>query len=97
MTLPVTVAILPLCTWSLHCIMDAFFFVESHCWFEISVHRMYVRIEILEMFSFCCAVILACNRSEAYFYVYYVAKIVAGIFCEGSMHCLSLAYVVIIA
>jgi hypothetical protein len=29
-----------------------------------------------------------------YFYVYYVAKIVAGIFCEGSMHCLSLAYVV---
>ncbi|XP_062222511.1 uncharacterized protein LOC133921586 [Phragmites australis] len=37
--------------------------------------------------------ILACNRSEVYFYVYYVAKIVAGIFCEGSMHCLCLAYV----
>jgi hypothetical protein len=37
---------------------------------------------------------LACNRSEVYFYVYYVVKIVAGIFCEGSMHCLSLAYVV---
>uniref|UniRef100_A0A0A9ET71 Major facilitator superfamily (MFS) profile domain-containing protein n=1 Tax=Arundo donax TaxID=35708 RepID=A0A0A9ET71_ARUDO len=37
--------------------------------------------------------ILACNRSEVYFYVYYVAKIIAGIFCEGSMHCLCLAYV----
>jgi len=40
------------------------------------------------------AVILACNRSEVYFYVYYVAKIIAGIFCEGTMHCLCLAYVV---
>ncbi|EES07480.1 hypothetical protein BDA96_04G307100 [Sorghum bicolor] len=37
--------------------------------------------------------ILACNRSEVYFYVYYVAKIIAGIFCEGTMHCLCLAYV----
>lgn len=46
-----------------------------------------VTVAILPLF------ILACNRSEAYFYVYYVAKIVAGIFCEGSMHCLSLAYV----
>lgn len=37
--------------------------------------------------------ILACNRSVLYFYVYYVAKIVAGVFCEGTMHCLCLAYV----
>ncbi|KAL6911800.1 hypothetical protein ACP4OV_000605 [Aristida adscensionis] len=37
--------------------------------------------------------ILACNRSEVYFYAYYVAKIIAGIFCEGTMHCLSHAYV----
>ncbi|XP_066319135.1 uncharacterized protein [Miscanthus floridulus] len=37
--------------------------------------------------------ILACSRSEVYFYVYYVAKIIAGIFCEGTMHCLCLAYV----
>jgi hypothetical protein len=29
-----------------------------------------------------------------YFYAYYVAKIIAGIFCEGSVHCLCLAYVV---
>jgi hypothetical protein len=40
------------------------------------------------------AVILACGRSEVYFYVYYVAKIIAGVFCEGTMHCLCLAYVV---
>jgi len=40
------------------------------------------------------AVILACSRSEVYFYVYYVAKIIAGIFCEGTMHCICLAYVV---
>lgn len=40
------------------------------------------------------AVILACSLSEVYFYVYYVAKIIAGVFCEGTMHCLSLAYVV---
>ncbi|KAL5211592.1 hypothetical protein ABZP36_022439 [Zizania latifolia] len=37
--------------------------------------------------------ILACNRSKVYFYVYYVVRIVAGVFCEGSMHCLLLAYV----
>nr|ACG39029.1 hypothetical protein [Zea mays] len=37
--------------------------------------------------------ILACGRSEVYFYVYYVAKIIAGVFCEGTMHCLCLAYV----
>ncbi|RCV07696.1 hypothetical protein SETIT_1G266200v2 [Setaria italica] len=37
--------------------------------------------------------VLACNRSEVYFYVYYVAKIVSGIFCEGTMHCLCFAYV----
>ncbi|CAL4884594.1 unnamed protein product [Urochloa decumbens] len=46
-----------------------------------------VTVAILPLF------VLACNRSEVYFYVYYVAKIVAGIFCEGTMHCLCLAYV----
>ena len=45
-------------------------------------------------FGFLFAVILACNRSDLYFYVYYVANIVAGIFCGGNMHCLCLAYVV---
>lgn len=43
---------------------------------------------------FFLAVILACGRSEVYFYVYYVANIIAGVFCEGTMHCLCLAYVV---
>ncbi|KAF8765428.1 hypothetical protein HU200_008573 [Digitaria exilis] len=37
--------------------------------------------------------VLACNRTETYFYVYYAANIVAGMFCSGSMHCLCLAYV----
>ncbi|KAG8071769.1 hypothetical protein GUJ93_ZPchr0006g43459 [Zizania palustris] len=37
--------------------------------------------------------ILACNRSKVYFYAYYVVRIIAGVFCEGSMHCLLLAYV----
>ncbi|CAN6274988.1 unnamed protein product [Urochloa humidicola] len=46
-----------------------------------------VTMSILPLF------VLACNRSEVYFYVYYVAKIVAGIFCEGTMHCLCFAYV----
>ncbi|KAE8798286.1 Hippocampus abundant transcript 1 protein [Hordeum vulgare] len=46
-----------------------------------------VTVAILPLF------ILACNRSAVYFYVYYVVKILAGIFCEGSIHCLSLAYV----
>ncbi|CAN6239644.1 unnamed protein product [Urochloa humidicola] len=45
-----------------------------------------VTVAILPLF------ILACNRSEVYYYVYYVAKIVAGIFCEGTMHCLCFAY-----
>ncbi|OEL26904.1 hypothetical protein BAE44_0012071 [Dichanthelium oligosanthes] len=62
LTLPVTVAILPL-------------------YFGDDASPLFI------------AVILACNRSVAYFYVYYVAKIVAGVFCEGSMHCLCLAYV----
>ncbi|KAJ3706789.1 hypothetical protein LUZ61_010494 [Rhynchospora tenuis] len=38
-------------------------------------------------------VILAYSRSTVYFYAAYVAQIFAGIFCEGSMECLSLAYV----
>ncbi|KAF0932299.1 hypothetical protein E2562_009562 [Oryza meyeriana var. granulata] len=46
-----------------------------------------VTVAILPLF------ILACNRSKVYFYVYYVVKVVAGIFCEGCMHCLLLAYV----
>uniref|UniRef100_A0A0E0K3D4 Major facilitator superfamily (MFS) profile domain-containing protein n=1 Tax=Oryza punctata TaxID=4537 RepID=A0A0E0K3D4_ORYPU len=46
-----------------------------------------VTVAILPLF------ILACNRSKVYFYVYYVVRVVAGIFCEGSMHCLLLAYV----
>ncbi|KAG8059951.1 hypothetical protein GUJ93_ZPchr0002g24791 [Zizania palustris] len=37
--------------------------------------------------------ILACNRSKVYFYVYYVVRIVAGVFCDGTMQCLLLAYV----
>jgi MFS family permease len=46
-----------------------------------------VTVAILPLF------ILACNRSDVFFYVYYVANIVAGIFCGGTMHCLCLAYV----
>uniref|UniRef100_A0A0D9VJ97 Major facilitator superfamily (MFS) profile domain-containing protein n=1 Tax=Leersia perrieri TaxID=77586 RepID=A0A0D9VJ97_9ORYZ len=46
-----------------------------------------VTVAILPLF------ILACDRSKVYFYAYYVVKVVAGIFCEGSMHCLLLAYV----
>ncbi|KAJ4759333.1 Major facilitator superfamily protein [Rhynchospora pubera] len=38
-------------------------------------------------------VILAYSRSTVYFYAAYVFQIFAGIFCEGSMECLSLAYV----
>ncbi|KAJ3680472.1 hypothetical protein LUZ60_016750 [Juncus effusus] len=38
-------------------------------------------------------VILAYDRSTTYFYAYYVIKILSGMFCEGSMQCLSLAYV----
>ncbi|XP_010918153.1 uncharacterized protein [Elaeis guineensis] len=38
--------------------------------------------------------ILAYDRSRAYFYAYYVIKMFTGMFCEGSMQCLSLAYVV---
>ncbi|OAY66552.1 Hippocampus abundant transcript 1 protein [Ananas comosus] len=37
--------------------------------------------------------ILAYNRSRPYFYAYYVIRMFAGMFCEGSMQCLSLAYV----
>ncbi|KAG6528259.1 hypothetical protein ZIOFF_010410 [Zingiber officinale] len=38
-------------------------------------------------------VILSCGRSKPYFYAYYVAKMLTGMFCEGSMQCLTLAYV----
>lgn len=37
--------------------------------------------------------ILAYRRSEYYFYAYYVIKVITAIFCEGSVLCLSLAYV----
>ncbi|CAL4919797.1 unnamed protein product [Urochloa decumbens] len=46
-----------------------------------------VTVAILPLF------VLACNRSEVYFYVFYVATIVAGIFCQGTMHSLCFAYV----
>ncbi|XP_072983251.1 uncharacterized protein [Typha latifolia] len=37
--------------------------------------------------------ILAYSRSKVYFYAYYTIRMFAGMFCEGSMQCLSLAYV----
>ena len=81
MTLPVTMAIAPLCKWTLH-----------HDQFSDENHA--ASAQIWRIFTIVLAVILACNRSEVYFYVYYVAKIIAGVFCEGTMHCLCLAYVV---
>ncbi|KAF2930111.1 uncharacterized protein [Oryza sativa Japonica Group] len=38
-------------------------------------------------------VILACNRTKAFFYAYYITRMVTAMVAEGSMHCLSLAYV----
>ncbi|XWS24544.1 hypothetical protein CRYUN_Cryun28dG0111900 [Craigia yunnanensis] len=37
--------------------------------------------------------ILAYSRTRSFFYAYYVLKILTSMFCEGSVHCLSLAYV----
>ncbi|XVE56222.1 hypothetical protein DITRI_Ditri03aG0220400 [Diplodiscus trichospermus] len=37
--------------------------------------------------------ILAYSRTRNFFYAYYVLKIVTAMFCEGSVQCLSLAYV----
>ncbi|XVF35899.1 hypothetical protein REPUB_Repub19eG0011400 [Reevesia pubescens] len=37
--------------------------------------------------------ILAYSRTRNFFYAYYVLKILTAMFCEGSVHCLSLAYV----
>ncbi|XVE94486.1 hypothetical protein REPUB_Repub02eG0013200 [Reevesia pubescens] len=37
--------------------------------------------------------ILAYSRSRNFFYAYYLLKILTAMFCEGSVHCLSLAYV----
>ncbi|KAF5739317.1 hippocampus abundant transcript-like protein 1 isoform X2 [Tripterygium wilfordii] len=37
--------------------------------------------------------ILAYSRSRSFFYAYYVLKILTAMFCEGSVHCLALAYV----
>ncbi|XP_077231164.1 major facilitator superfamily protein [Tasmannia lanceolata] len=37
--------------------------------------------------------ILGYNRTKNYYYAYYVLKIFSGMVCEGSVHCLALAYV----
>ncbi|GKU90169.1 hypothetical protein SLEP1_g4205 [Rubroshorea leprosula] len=37
--------------------------------------------------------ILACSRTKSFFYAYYALKTLTAIFCEGSVHCLALAYV----
>ncbi|XP_022772128.1 uncharacterized protein LOC111314774 isoform X2 [Durio zibethinus] len=37
--------------------------------------------------------ILAYSRKRSLFYAYYVLKILTAMFCEGSVHCLALAYV----
>ncbi|EOY15142.1 Major facilitator superfamily protein isoform 3 [Theobroma cacao] len=37
--------------------------------------------------------ILAYSRTRSFFYAYYVLKILTAMFCEGTVHCLSLAYV----
>ncbi|KAL4309296.1 hypothetical protein GQ457_01G008950 [Hibiscus cannabinus] len=37
--------------------------------------------------------ILAYSRSRNFFYAYYILKILTAMFCEGTVHCLSLAYV----
>lgn len=41
--------------------------------------------------------ILAYGRTKGYFYAYYITKTLTGMLCEGSMMCLSLAYVVSIS
>ncbi|CAL9176087.1 unnamed protein product, partial [Musa hybrid cultivar] len=38
-------------------------------------------------------VVLACGRSRTHLYAYFVIKMVSGMFSDGSMQCLSLAYV----
>ncbi|XP_042435617.1 hippocampus abundant transcript-like protein 1 [Zingiber officinale] len=38
-------------------------------------------------------VVLSSGRSKPYFYAYYVVKMLTAMFCEGSMQCLTLAYV----
>ncbi|CAA6656033.1 unnamed protein product [Spirodela intermedia] len=37
--------------------------------------------------------ILSCNRTQAFFYVYYVVNIFTGVICDGSLQCLPIAYV----
>ncbi|OMP11291.1 Major facilitator superfamily, partial [Corchorus capsularis] len=37
--------------------------------------------------------ILAYSRTKGFFYAYYVLKMLTAMFCEGTVHCLSLAYV----
>lgn len=38
--------------------------------------------------------ILAYSRSRNFFYLYYVLRTLTAMVCEGSVHCLALAYVV---
>lgn len=38
--------------------------------------------------------ILSWSRSRNFFYAYYVLKTLTSMVCEGSVHCLALAYVV---
>lgn len=38
--------------------------------------------------------ILAYSRSRNFFYLYYVLRTLTAVVCEGSVHCLALAYVV---
>lgn len=38
--------------------------------------------------------ILAYSRSRYYYYAYYVLRTLIGMLCDGSVHCLALAYVV---
>lgn len=40
------------------------------------------------------AAILAYSRTRYFFYAYYVLRTLTAMVCEGSLHCLALAYVV---
>lgn len=40
------------------------------------------------------AVVLAYSRERSFFYAYYALRTAAGMICEGTTLCLSLAYVV---
>ncbi|KAE8696776.1 24-methylenesterol C-methyltransferase 2-like [Hibiscus syriacus] len=40
--------------------------------------------------------ILAYSRTSSFFYAYYVFKILTAMFCEGSVHCLALAFAYVV-